>query len=337
MVSEVLNTGGTPRLLHYPKRNQPFPYMPVEFSGAAFRLGHSMVRPSYSLNKVVVAPEGVDPTKARIATFSRDPNAQNLNGFPGPLPPQWGIDWGFFLDIPAGPNPQQGALAKYQLPQQSYRLDGNLVDPLTDLPEFFAAGDTPDLTAQIGDANIQAAVADGTARKVASIQGHLAFRNLLRGQLLGLPSGETAAKALGITPLSSAILWSAGSRLLGDPDQLGDDKPDWDTTTKRRRAVFDQWVDKNGPLSGNTPLWYYVLREAEWFGVTKQPNDERIQMGGQHLGPVGSRIVAETLIGLLWMDATSYLHDTRGFRPMKPIADDNGNLDLARLITYALT
>jgi hypothetical protein len=90
-------------------------------------------------------------------------------------------------------------------------------------------------------------------------------------------------------------------------------------------------------MAGNTPLWYYILREGEWFGVTKKPDDERIQMGGQHLGPVGSRIVAETLIGLLWVDSTSYLHDTRGFRPMKPVADDDGELDLARLITYALT
>ena len=58
--------------------------------------------------------------------------------------------------------------------------------------------------------------------------------------------------------------------------------------------------------------------------------------GGQHLGPVGSRIVAETLIGLLWTDKTSVLHSTRGFRPLRSIAGD-GKLTLGRLITFALS
>lgn len=60
-------------------------------------------------------------------------------------------------------------------------------------------------------------------------------------------------------------------------------------------------------------------------------------MGGQHLGPVGSRIVAETLIGLLWYDANSFLHDTRGFKPMPQIAKDPAKFTLDQLITYALT
>jgi hypothetical protein len=44
-----------------------------------------------------------------------------------------------------------------------------------------------------------------------------------------------------------------------------------------------------------TPLWYYVLKEAE------------VQAGGNSLGEVGSRIVAETLIGQLRNDPSSYL------------------------------
>jgi hypothetical protein len=50
-------------------------------------------------------------------------------------------------------------------------------------------------------------------------------------------------------------------------------------------------------------LWYYVLAEA------KTVND------GQQLGPVGGRIVAETLIGLLRADRTSYLAVDPNFQP----------------------
>ena len=49
----------------------------------------------------------------------------------------------------------------------------------------------------------------------------------------------------------------------------------------------------------HTPLWYYVLREAE-----KSPGD--------HLGPVGSYIVANTLVGLLVADKDSYWQSGEG-------------------------
>ncbi|MGH2885903.1 MAG: peroxidase family protein [Solirubrobacteraceae bacterium] len=53
----------------------------------------------------------------------------------------------------------------------------------------------------------------------------------------------------------------------------------------------------------STPLWYYILAEAKAIE------------GGQNLGPVGGRIVTETLIGLLRADPTSYLSLFPGFRP----------------------
>ena len=134
MVDEVLNPGHTPRLQNYLKSEAQYPYMPIEFSGAAFRFGHSMVRPSYSLNTTGIAARDADPAKERVPTFSRkDKEAQNLNGFPGRLPEQWGIDFGFFLDLPAG----NAAGQDFKLPQPSYRIDALLVSPLSDLPEFF--------------------------------------------------------------------------------------------------------------------------------------------------------------------------------------------------------
>jgi hypothetical protein len=57
-------------------------------------------------------------------------------------------------------------------------------------------------------------------------------------------------------------------------------------------------------LEASTPLWYYILREASVFN------------NGIRLGPVGGRIVAETIIGLLQLDKSSYLNT--GFRPFLP-------------------
>ncbi|MDE3204315.1 MAG: hypothetical protein KGQ66_08825 [Acidobacteriota bacterium] len=57
------------------------------------------------------------------------------------------------------------------------------------------------------------------------------------------------------------------------------------------------------PFAESTPLWYYVLAEA------------RVATGGVRLGPVGGRIVAETLIGLLRGDPSSYLTANPGFTP----------------------
>jgi hypothetical protein len=56
------------------------------------------------------------------------------------------------------------------------------------------------------------------------------------------------------------------------------------------------------PFGTSTPLWYHVLAEA------KQ------ETGGLTLGPVGGRIVAETLIGPLRDDPT-YLNVHPRFRP----------------------
>ena len=56
-------------------------------------------------------------------------------------------------------------------------------------------------------------------------------------------------------------------------------------------------------FGANTPLWYYILAEA------------KVAAGGLNLGPVGGRIVAETLIGLLRADPTSYLQAHPRFQP----------------------
>ena len=53
---------------------------------------------------------------------------------------------------------------------------------------------------------------------------------------------------------------------------------------------------------GKAPLWYYVLKEAEL-------------LGGRQLGPVGRRVVAEVILGLLALDPTSYFNVRGGWAP----------------------
>ncbi len=71
-----------------------------------------------------------------------------------------------------------------------------------------------------------------------------------------------------------------------------------------------------------TPLWYYVLREAE------------VQQNGERLGEVGGRIVAEVLLGLLDGDPLSFLSVEPNWKPELPSAQ-RGQFTMADLIRFA--
>jgi hypothetical protein len=126
----------------------------------------------------------------------------------------------------------------------------------------------------------------------------LATRNLRRGLALGLPSGQGMANSFGIAPMSAAQL-----------------------TTGLPAAEVALLNSSGGLLLNKTPLWYYVLREAAVLG------------GGNQLGPVGGRIVAETFVRILKRDAASYLN-AGGFSPMLPSAAP-GDFTVADLVTFA--
>lgn len=279
-----------------------YPFIPVEFSGAAYRLGHSMVRPSYSLNE----QRGTSP---RIATFGAP--TEDLRGFGQPITAAWSIDWGFFVGgvPPTNPKPE------WVLPQPSYRLDTRIAHPLAKLPEF----------ENLPDERI--------------LEANLAYRNLSRGVGLGLPTGEEVACALNIVPMPTDVVWSAGSRRYKDEGEKSEIK-------SRRTAMKAAGFAEH--FQGRTPLWFYVLREAEYYGCTRDlpqayldkiedkddAERENTNFGGQHLGPVGSRIVLETFLGLLWHDRKSFLHDPT-WRP-HPKLHTEGNFTLGQLIDFAL-
>jgi Animal haem peroxidase len=74
---------------------------------------------------------------------------------------------------------------------------------------------------------------------------------------------------------------------------------------------------------GQAPLWFYVLKEAE------------LEHQGKRLGPVGGRIVAEVLLGLLKHDATSFANAERPWKPVTPIAPRAGSFGIADLLDFA--
>jgi hypothetical protein len=119
----------------------------------------------------------------------------------------------------------------------------------------------------------------------------LAVRDLQRGQATALPSGEAIAHALGLEALTR--------------EQVGLAQHGW---------------------HAETPLWYYVLREAD------------IQQQGDRLGEVGGRIVGEVLVGIIDADPESYRSINRAWRPTLRAArtDRYGIGDLLRAPALAM-
>jgi Animal haem peroxidase len=75
---------------------------------------------------------------------------------------------------------------------------------------------------------------------------------------------------------------------------------------------------------GEAPLWYYILKEAELPPYN-----------GERLGPVGGRIMAEVLVGLLQRDPNSYLYLDPAWKPTPPIASPTGKFEFSDLLKFA--
>ena len=200
-------------------------FMPFEFSVAAYRFGHSMVRNVYRYNENF-------PLASLADLFMLTAFAGNLRNR-DTLPADWVIDWNNFLT--GGSN-------------RARPIDTGLSRSLFDLTLF---------------------------GKPMPIEARLSVRNLLRGYMLRLPTGQAVASALNLPVLSAKEIEEIAAR--AGKEQLA--------------AV------REGGFSARTPLWFYILAEAA--------ND-----ASGRLGPVGSTIVAEVLIGLIRGSKDSILRKT---------------------------
>jgi hypothetical protein len=243
MVDDVLRLG---RRVYAARRGEAF--IPVEFQTGAYRMGHSMVRPSYRAN---LAGDSGRPFFGFIFDPSQEGKTDPDDFRGGTRAPRRFVGWQTFFDFGDGEV------------RPNKKIDTKISTALFHLPlGAIASHDAPTALPQ---------------------------RNLLRHLTWGLPSGQRVAHALGVTPLHAADL--------------------------------EELVPLGVGFERSTPLWYYVLKEAE------------VAADGLHLGPVGGRIVAEVFIGLLVTDANSYVASRPRWQPTLPTRD--GTFRMTDFLTFA--
>jgi hypothetical protein len=230
------------------------PTMPIEFSVAAFRLGHSMVRDSYNWNRRF---PGLAGSLDYMFEFS------GLGGTLGGdvvLISSWLADWRRMYDFAAGGHPELTPASNVNHAKQ---IDTLIVDPLKHLPPTTFGGKN--------------SIGFNDERR------NLAFRNLTRAAMVKLASGPQMTQKLAnvgapVTPLTRAQILdgSGGAALTG-------------LTAAQKDAIVVK-----------TPLWFYILREAE--------------LNNGRLTGVGGRLVAETMHRAMQGSRFSIVR-SKAFRP----------------------
>jgi Animal haem peroxidase len=267
IVNDVFNNGR--KAFEVDATPADVPTMPIEFSVAAFRLGHAMIREAYDWNAAFPAGQG---TLELLFTFS----GTSGDFFGGQrLPSNWIADWRRLYDFKGEQN--RPDLAPPSRFNRAGRIDTTLAPFLHTLP----AGSTGDPTGGIRD--------------------DLAFRNLRRGKMVGLATGQQMVtflrrKGVNVNRLTRAQL--RDGRNAAELDGL---------TAAQRKNVLD-----------DTPLWFYILREAE--------------LNNGRLTGVGGRIVAETFHRAMEGSRSSIVRDP-SWRPR--LGPDNNTFRMTDLLMFA--
>lgn len=236
-------------LVYKPDAHGDLP-MPVEFSVAAYRFGHTTVRSTYAANSLHTE---LDLFDERFGT----------TGFTS-LPQDLVVDWRFLLEVDKNVTPVKTKKFDLKFPEELIKMPDNIV-----------------------------------GRKAGDNERSLAFRNLLRGNAMSLPSGQDVAEALS----------AAGYPVSTDFEVL------------KLNEVIPQCKETHG-LVDKTPLFFYLMREAEILGK------------GHKMGPAGSAIILEVLLGGLKYCKTSFLKH-KDWKPLTCIAGKgNSNFDLADIVRF---
>jgi hypothetical protein len=268
VVTDVFNNGRKAFEAGVPA-TQP-PTMPIEFSVAAYRLGHSMIRSGYSWNRIFDDGQGTLDYLFQFSGLSGD-----LAG-KARLLSTWVADFRRLYDF------GEAGKANLTVPAAKFNhargIDTVLVAPLGALPAG-TVGQT-----QPGDP-----------------AANLAFRNLSRAKMLKLATGQQMAtflksKGVNLTKLTNAQIRDGNKGV----------KLDSLIATQRQKVVQ------------NTPLWFYILREAEF--------------NGGRLNGVGARIVAETFHRAIEGSGFSILRDPT-WRPT--LGPDSTTFRMVDLLLFA--
>ena len=241
------------------------PTMPIEFSVAAFRLGHSMIRDEYNWNR-----EFPDGQGSLGLLFEFSGGSGKLGGGLR-LPSNWIADFRRLFDFGEAPAAKPALVVPTSQFNRAMRIDTKLANTLAALPGFPAA-----------DSN-------------------LALRNLTRAKMVRLATGQQMvaflkSKGVNLTKLTNAQV------------RDGNNGVSLDSLTSEQRTRLLQ----------RTPLWFYLLREAEF--------------NGGKLKGVGARIVAETFHRAMEGSTHSIVRD-EDFKPS--LGPNNETFRMTDLLFFA--